>query len=130
MGPSDSQQDMTGVQGAGGTGGTGGGTDAPVVQQQEQALPLDALKTEVDIAGQPVHRVPVEGGIGYLRQPCNQPVPQGRHLRGILIHVSTGLLQGCCHAHNGRDVLCPCPLAPLLGPALNEAGQRYPLPGV
>lgn len=84
MGPPDGQQDMAGVQGAGGAGRAGGGADAPVVQQQEQALPLDALKAEVHIAGKPTHRVAVEGGVGNLRQPRNQSVPQGGHLRVII----------------------------------------------
>ena len=64
MRPPDGQQDMAGVQGAGGAGRAGGGADAPVVQQQEQTFPLNALKTEVDIAGETVYRVAVEGGVG------------------------------------------------------------------
>ena len=68
--------------------------------------------------------------MGNPGESPDEPVPQGGYLRGVLVHVGAGLLQGYCHAHNGRDVLCPSTPAPLLGAALNEAGQRYPLPGV
>ena len=68
--------------------------------------------------------------MGNLRQPGNQLVPQGGDFYGVLLHMSAGFLQSRRHAHDGRNIFRPRPLAPLLGPALNEAFQRRPPPGV
>ncbi len=87
MGPPDGQQDVAGVQRAGGTGRAGGGTDAPVVQQQEQTFPLNALKAEADVAGEPVCRITVEGGMGDLGETGNELVPQSRDLGGVFRHM-------------------------------------------
>ena len=83
MGPPDGQQHMAGVQGPGGTGGAGGGADAPVIQQQEHGLPLNALKAEADVARQPVVPVPVEGAVGDGLQTGDELVPQGGDLGGM-----------------------------------------------
>ena len=53
--------------------------------------------------------------MGNPGESPDEPVPQGGYLRGVLVHVGTGLLQGYCHARNGRDVLCPSTPAPLVG---------------
>ena len=68
--------------------------------------------------------------MGNLGESSNEQVPQGGDPDGVLFQMTAGLFQGRRHAHNGRDILRPRPFAPLLGPALNEAGQRYPLPGI
>ena len=68
--------------------------------------------------------------MGNLGQSHDEPVPQVGHLRGILLHVGAGFLQRRCHAHDGWDILRPRPLSPLLGPALNQAGQGHAPTGV
>ena len=68
---------MAGVQGPGGTGRPRGGTDPPVVQQQEEGLPLNALEADVDVPRQAVVPVPVEGGVGNGRQAVYELVSQG-----------------------------------------------------
>ncbi len=54
-----------------GAGGAGGGADACIIQQQQERLALNALEAEVDVAGQPVHRVAVESAVGDLGQPLS-----------------------------------------------------------
>ena len=54
MRPPDGEQHVARVERAGGAGAAGAGADALVVEQEQQALALDALKAEVDIAGQTV----------------------------------------------------------------------------
>ena len=65
-----------------------------------------------------------------MGESSNEQVPQGGDPDGVLFQMTAGLFQGRRHAHNGRDILRSCPFAPLLSPALNEVGQRYPLPGI
>ena len=130
MGPPDGQQHMAGIQRAGGAGGAGGGADACIIQQQQERLALDALEAEVDVAGQPVHRVAVESAVGDLGQPRNELVPQSRHLGPVLLHVGAGILQRSGHGGNAGDVLRTGPLAPLLCAALDDVGQGDALPGI
>jgi len=87
VGPPDGQQHMAGVQGPGGTGGPGGGADPLVVQQEQQGFSLDALETEVDIAGEPLRRVAVQDTVGDLREARHEPVPQGGNPDGVIEDV-------------------------------------------
>ncbi len=130
VGPADGQQHVAGIQGAGGAGGAGGGADPLVVQQQEQALALDALEAEADVAGQPVLQIAVDGPVGDLGQARDELVPEGRHLRHGLGQLGHGLFQGGGHAHDAGQVLGAGPLAPLLSAALDEVGQDDALFGV
>ena len=75
MNPADGQQHMAGIQGAGGAGAAGGSADALLVQQEQEGLALDAFKAEVDVAGEPLFRVSVQGRMGDLLQAFDQPVP-------------------------------------------------------
>ena len=119
----DGQQHMAGIQGAGGTGRAGRGADALVIQQKQQALALNALEAEIDVAGQTVDRVAVQSTVGDLAQPCNDPVPHSRDSGHIVINMVAGILHGSRHAADTGNVLGTGTLAPLLGTALDEVHQ-------
>ncbi len=54
----------------------------PPVQHQQKALALDALKAEIDVAGQPPLRSAVEAAVGNgAKQPGDQLIPQGDDAR-------------------------------------------------
>ena len=124
MHPADGQQHMAGIQRAGGAGGAGGGTHALHIQQEQQALALDALKAEAHIAGKAVYRIAVESAVGDLAQTLDQLIPQSGDLGGIGVHVGAGFFQRRGHAHDGRQIFRAGTLAPLLCAALDHIGQR------
>ena len=64
-----------------------------LIQQQQQAFALNALKAEVHVAGEPVDGVAVQGAVGNLGKPGDQLVPQGGDLGGVFVDVVAGLLQ-------------------------------------
>ena len=72
MRAANGQQHVAGVERTGGAGTAGGRADALRIQKQQQALALNALKAEADIAGQTVHRVAVERTVRDLGQPRDQ----------------------------------------------------------
>ena len=47
-----------------------------LIQQQQQAFALNALKAEVHVAGEPVDGIAVQGAVGNLRETGNELVPQ------------------------------------------------------
>ncbi len=130
MGAADGQQHVAGVQGTGGTGGAGGGADPLVVQQQQHGLALDALKAEAHIAGQAVFPVTVEHPVGDAGKPLNKPVPQIGDAGLVFLHVGAGLVQGRRHAYHAGHILGARTAAPLLGAALDQAGEQDALAGV
>ena len=109
---------------AGGAGGAGGSADALHIQKQQQALALDALKAEVDVAGQTVSRGRRSGRCGEF---CSAPAISRSRMAAtsghVLVHVVAGFLQCSCHAADTGDVLGTGALAPLLRAALDDAHQ-------
>ena len=122
--PADGQQHMAGIQRAGGAGGAGGGADPVGIQQKQQALALDALEAEADVARQTVLKVTVDGAVGNLAQAFDEPVPHGGDPGHVLVDVVAGILHGGGHAADAGQILGTGPLAPLLGAALNDIDQR------
>ena len=125
--PADGQQHMAGIQRAGGAGGAGGGTDTFIVQKQQKGLPFDTLKTEVHIAGEPMHGISIEDGVGDLGQAGDQLVPQRSQLGGVFVKMLARLIQRRRHSHNGRHILRTCAFAALLCAALDQRRQQDPL---
>ena len=129
VGPANGQQHVAGIQRAGGAGAAGGGANPRLIQKQQQAFPLNALKAEVHIAGEPVDRVAVQGAVGNPGKSGNQLIPQGGDLCGVFVDMVAGLFQRGGQAHDAGDILRTGPLAPLLSAALDDVGQRDALPG-
>ena len=92
VGAADGQQHMAGVQRTGGAGAAGGRTDPGLIQQQQQAFALDALKAEVHIAGEPVDGIAVQAAVGDLGKAGDELVPQRGDLGGVFVDVIAGLL--------------------------------------
>ena len=92
VGAADGQQHMAGIQRTGGAGTAGGGAHAHLIQQQQQAFALDALKAEVHVAGEPVDGIAIQGAVGNLGKTGDELVPQCRDLGGVFIDVIAGLL--------------------------------------
>ena len=120
MDPADGQQHVAGVQRTGGAGRAGGGTDPPVVQQEQEGLPLDAFKAEVDIAGEALYRIPVQQGVGDPGQPPDQLVPQGGQPPRVLIEAGAGQLQSGGHPHDGGEIFRTGSPASLLRAAFDQ----------
>ena len=121
--PADGQQNMAGIQRAGGTCRAGGGADAVSVQQEQQALALDAFEAEVDIAGQPVDKVTVDGTVGNFAQPLNDPIPHGGNPGHIFVNVLAGVLHGGSHTADTGNIFGAGTLAALLSTALDDVHQ-------
>ena len=66
VGQAQGQQHMAGVERAGGAGRAGGCSDALGVQQEQEALALDALKAHIHGAGNVMLKGAVDLGMGYL----------------------------------------------------------------
>ena len=130
VGAADGQQHMAGVQRTGGAGAAGGRTDPGLIQQQQQAFALNALKAEVHVAGEPVDGIAVQGAVGNLRETGDKLVPQCGDLGGVFVDVIAGLLQRSGQTHDAGNVFRTGPLAPLLGAALDDVGQGDALPGI
>ena len=128
--PADGQQYVAGVKAAGGAGGAGRGAHALGVQQKQQALALNALKAEADVAGQTVRQIAVHRAVGDFGQPCNKPVPHGGYPGHILVDMIAGLLQGRGHTADAGQVLRTGTLAPLLSASLNDVHQGEALADV
>ena len=130
VGAADGQQHMAGVQRTGGAGAAGGRTDPGLIQQQQQAFALNALKAEVHVAGEPVDGIAVQGAVGNLRETGDKLVPQCGDLGGVFVDVIAGLLQRSGQTHDAGNVFRTGPLAPLLCAALDDVGQGDALPGI
>ena len=126
----DGQQHVAGIQRAGGAGATGGCAHTQSVQVQKQALALDALEAEAYIAGQTIHRVAVEAGVGDLGKTRDQLVPQGGDIGGVLLKVGAGFFQSRSHAADAGDVFRACPLATLLCATVDQVGEQNALAAV
>ena len=74
--------------------------------------------------------IAVQGAVGNLRETGDELVPQRGDLGGIFVDVIAGILQRGGQTHNAGDVFRTGPLAPLLGAALDDVGQRDALAGV
>ena len=85
----DGQQHVGGVQGRRRTGRAGGGADAPGVQVEQQGLSLHPFKDKGGGAGQAVHRVAGEAGVGKPGQAVDEPVPQGGQAGDSRLRPST-----------------------------------------
>ena len=130
MRPADGQQHVTGVERAGRAGRAGGRADALRVEQQQQALALDALKAEVHVAGQARASRAVERAVRDLCDAVDELVAQGGDLLRVLIHVGAGLFQGCSHRRDAGDVFCAAALAALLRAALDEVREDDAAAGI
>lgn len=128
--PPDGQQHVAGVERAGGASAAGRGADALRVEQQKQALALDALKAEAHIAGQTVHGIAVERTVRDLRKAADQPVAQSADRFRVFVHVRAGVFKGGGHAHDGGEILRAGALAALLRAAFDETCQGNALAGV
>ena len=126
----DGQQHMARVERAGGAGAARGGADASVIQHQQQALALDALKAHVHGAGDMVLQTAVDFAVGDLAELGKQLVAHGDDLRGVLLDVLAALLQRGRHGDDARDVLGAGTLAALLRTALDDVRQGDPAPGI
>ena len=63
------------------------------VEQQQQALALDALEAEVHVAGQARASLsPLSAQCGMLAKPCDQPVAQRGDLRCVLVQMVARIL--------------------------------------
>ena len=69
-----------------------------LIQQQQQAFALNALKAEVHVAGEPVDRIAVQGAVGDLGETGDELVPQRGDLGGVFVDVIAGLLQRSGHS--------------------------------
>ena len=101
-----------------------------VIQKQKQAFSFNAFKAEIHIAGKPVNRIAVEGGMGDPGKTRNESVPQGRDSCGVFCHMCTAFLQRRSHAHGGGDIFRSSPSSPFLGAAFDEVCQGNALPGI
>mgnify|MGYP006945381289 CR=1 FL=1 len=103
VGSADGQQHMAGIQRAGGAGRAGGSADTLHIQQKQQALALDALEAEADVAGQTVHGVTVQGAVRNLAQTFDEAVTHGSDLGHVHIDVVAGFLHGSGHGAERRE---------------------------
>ena len=78
---------MAGVERAGGACATGGGADALIVQQQQKALALDALKAHVYRAGNMMLKAAVYLAVGDLRQLREELVAHGDDFGVVDLHI-------------------------------------------
>ena len=78
-------------------------------------------------AGQAVHRVAGEAGVGKPGQAVDEPVPQGGQAGGLPAQAVHRLPQGGGHTHRAGDVLGAGAAALLLAAALDERGQAQGL---
>ena len=130
VGQADGKEDVTGVQGAGGAGAAGRGADALVVQHEQEALALDALKAHVHGAGDMMLETAVDLAVGDLAELGEELVTHGDDLRGVLRHMVAALLQGGGHGDDAGDVLGPGALAALLGAAVDDIREDRAALGV
>ena len=72
--PSYRKQHMARVKRSRGAGASRGSGDSLLVEQEQNALALDALKAEIDVAGETLCRVAVERAVGYLGQALDDVV--------------------------------------------------------
>ena len=72
--PTDSKQHVARVERSRGAGASRGSGDTFLIEQEQNALALDALKAEIDVAGETLCRVAVERAVGYLGQALDDVV--------------------------------------------------------
>ena len=82
-------QHMGRLQGTGGAGGTGRSADAFKIEVQEDPLPFDEFKDDVDVVGQTaLIPWPVEPGIrDGGEDTVDESVPHGRHAADMVVEV-------------------------------------------
>ena len=101
------------------------GADALVVEQEQQALALDALEAEVYIAGQTLDRVAVEGAVRDLGEARDQLVPQGADLHGVFVDVRAGMsFNAAAMPTMPGDIFGARALAALPGAALDDVREN------